>query len=145
MSEQRTRVRPTRVGIVVSDKMDKTALVAVETPLKHPRYKKYVRRTTKFMVHDERNECCVGDKVLIVQDRPRSKHKSWRLRRVVDRPVVARGTGVSAERPELEELAKERAALKEAKQAEAKAAEEEAAKAPEDAGEGSGDGAEDEG
>jgi small subunit ribosomal protein S17 len=144
MSEERTRVRPTRVGTVVSDKMDKTALVAVETPLKHPRYKKFVRRTTKFMVHDERNECCVGDKVLIVQDRPRSKRKSWRLRKVVDRPVVARGAGVSAEKPELEVLAQERAALKQAKQA----AEEEAGRAAEGASEdsgGSGDDVEDEG
>jgi len=117
MSEEGTRVRPTRVGIVVSDKMDKTALVAVETPLKHPRYKKFIRRTTKFMVHDERNECRTGDRVLIVQDRPRSKRKSWRLRKVVARPVVARGAGVSAEQPELEVLAEERAALKEAKHA----------------------------
>jgi small subunit ribosomal protein S17 len=118
MSEQRTLVRPTRVGVVVSDKMDKTAVVAVETPFKHPRYKKYVRRTKKFMIHDERNECQTGDKVLIVQDRPRSKQKTWRLRRVIDRPVLARGAAPRAESPEVEVLARERVAEKEARHAE---------------------------
>ena len=103
MSNENTRTRPTRIGVVVSDKMNKSAVVAVETPFKHPRYKKYIRRTKKFMIHDERNECEVGDKVLIVQDHSRSKRKSWRLRRIVNKlitPVVV--TAVEAERPEQE-------------------------------------------
>jgi small subunit ribosomal protein S17 len=80
--------------VVVSDKMDKTAVVAVEMLVKHPMYKKYVRQTSKFMAHDESNECCVGDKVLIVEDRPRSKRKSWRVRRILEKAVergLARG------------------------------------------------------
>ena len=88
MSNEQTLTRPTRVGVVVSDKMEKTAVVAVETPSKHPRYKKYVRKTKKFMIHDERNECRMGDKVQIVLDRPRSKSKSWRLRQVIERSLV---------------------------------------------------------
>jgi small subunit ribosomal protein S17 len=75
----------TRTGVVVSDKMDKTVVVQVERLVKHPVYKKYVRRRKKFMVHDEENAARVGDRVLIVEVRPLSKRKRWRLRQIVER------------------------------------------------------------
>ena len=73
------------VGLVVSDKMDKTITVEVERRVKHPLYKKYVRRRTKFHAHDEENTCNVGDTVTIEQCRPISKSKAWRLLEVVER------------------------------------------------------------
>jgi small subunit ribosomal protein S17 len=72
-------------GRVVSNRMNKTATVLVERRVKHPIYKKYVRRSTKLHVHDENNECQMGDTVLITECRPISKTKSWRLARVVSR------------------------------------------------------------
>ncbi|RJX34437.1 MAG: 30S ribosomal protein S17 [Desulfarculus sp.] len=72
-------------GVVVSDKMDKTVVVQVERLIKHPVYKKYVRRRAKFMAHDEKNDCHVGDTVLIRQSRPLSRHKRWRVSKVVER------------------------------------------------------------
>jgi small subunit ribosomal protein S17 len=78
-------LRKKRVGIVVSDKMDKTVTVEVQRLVSHPVYKKYIRRKTKFHAHDERNECHVGDKVLIVECRPLSKLKRWRVTEVVRR------------------------------------------------------------
>ena len=72
-------------GRVLSDRMDKTVTVLVERSVKHPLYKKYVRRSTKLHVHDEDNEGRVGDRVAISQCRPRSKTKSWRLERIVSR------------------------------------------------------------
>jgi small subunit ribosomal protein S17 len=75
----------TRTGVVVSDKMDKTVVVQVERLVKHPVYKKYVRRRKKFMVHDEENTARIGDRVLIVEVRPLSKHKRWRLRQIIER------------------------------------------------------------
>jgi len=77
--------RKTKVGRVVSDKMDKTITVAVERLIKHPNYGKYVRRTTKLKAHDEQNECKEGDLVAIAPCRPLSRHKSWKLVRVVER------------------------------------------------------------
>ena len=71
--------RKTRVGKVVSDKMDKTIVVAVENRVAHPLYKKIVKRTYKLKAHDENNECRVGDKVLVMETRPLSQDKSWRL------------------------------------------------------------------
>ncbi len=71
--------RKVRVGQVVSDKMDKTAVVAVTRLVKHPMYGRFVKRTTKFKVHDEQNECQVGDVVRITETRPLSKDKRWRL------------------------------------------------------------------
>ena len=71
--------RKTRVGKVVSDKMDKTIVVAVENRVAHPLYKKIVKRTYKLKAHDENNECRVGDKVLVMETRPLSKDKRWRL------------------------------------------------------------------
>jgi small subunit ribosomal protein S17 len=72
-------------GRVVSDKMDKTITVAVERLIKHPTYGKYVRRTTKLFAHDEQNECKEGDVVAIAPCRPLSRHKSWKLVRVIER------------------------------------------------------------
>ncbi len=77
--------RKVRVGKVVSDKMDKTIVVAVERLVKHPVYKRVVRRTTKFKVHDERGGAKVGDKVKIVETRPLSKEKRWRLVEIVEK------------------------------------------------------------
>ena len=82
MSEHVTS-RKTRVGLVVSDKMDKTVVVAVERREQHPIYKKYFRRTTKFKAHDEKNECRVGDQVQIMETRPLSKDKRWRVVSVI--------------------------------------------------------------
>ena len=79
-----SRVR-TLIGEVVSDKMDKTITVLVERREKHPLYKKYVRRSSKLHAHDENNECHVGDTVSIVQCRPLSKSKAWRLHSIVER------------------------------------------------------------
>ncbi|NLM44280.1 MAG: 30S ribosomal protein S17 [Clostridiales bacterium] len=77
--------RKTRVGRVVSDKMDKTIVVAIETLVRHPLYKKYIKRTTKFKAHDENNECKVGDRVLIMETRPLSKEKRWRLVEILEK------------------------------------------------------------
>ena len=76
-------LRKNRVGIVVSDKMDKTIVVAIEQRVKHPLYKKIVKRTKKFMVHDENNVAGVGDKVLIAETRHLSKDNCWRLVEVI--------------------------------------------------------------
>ena len=72
-------------GVVVSDKMDKTVVVLVERLVKHPVYKKYVRRQSKFMAHDENNDCRTGDTVLIRQSRPLSRQKRWRVSKVLER------------------------------------------------------------
>lgn len=79
--------RKTRVGTVVSDKMDKTVTVLVERLTKHPVYKKYVRKRAKFKAHDENNACRLGDKVLIVETRPLSKEKRWRVREVIEKAM----------------------------------------------------------
>lgn len=78
-------LRKSRVGIVVSDKMDKTIVVAVVRKVKHPLYKKYITRTKKFKAHDELNQCGIGDKVEIVETRPISKDKCWRLAEVIEK------------------------------------------------------------
>ena len=75
--------RQTKVGTVVSDKMDKTVVVAVEKVITHPLYHRFAKRTSKFYAHDEQNECKVGDEVIIVSDRPISRLKRWRVQRVV--------------------------------------------------------------
>ena len=75
----------TLTGTVVGNKMNKTISVSVERLVKHPTYGKYVRRTTKLLAHDENNECRAGDTVAIVECRPLSRHKSWRLVRVIER------------------------------------------------------------
>lgn len=82
--EQRA-LRKTRVGKVVSDKMDKTIVVAVETSVKHPLYGKIVKRTYKLKAHDENNECKTGDKVKVMETRPLSKEKRWRLVEIIEK------------------------------------------------------------
>ncbi|GAH87681.1 unnamed protein product, partial [marine sediment metagenome] len=77
------RKHKTRVGRVVSDKMDKTVIVAVETHKRHPLYKKTIRRVVKFKAHDEKNECSAGDTVRIVETRPLSREKRWRVSEII--------------------------------------------------------------
>ncbi|MCG8481887.1 MAG: 30S ribosomal protein S17 [Clostridia bacterium] len=77
--------RKTRIGNVVSDKMDKTVVVAVEDFVRHPLYGKAVKRTKKFKAHDENNECRIGDKVKIMETKPVSRDKRWRLVNIVER------------------------------------------------------------
>lgn len=86
MSEQTKTVR-TLTGRVVSDKMDKSAVVMVERQVRHPLYGKYIRRSTKLHIHDENNECRQGDTVTIKETRPVSRTKSWALVEVVERPA----------------------------------------------------------
>jgi len=76
-----------QVGTVVSDKMDKTVTVQVERLVKHPLYKKYVRRRNNFAAHDEANECRIGDEVLMTESRPLSKNKRWRVARIIKKAV----------------------------------------------------------
>ena len=78
-------MRKVKIGKVVSDKMDKTIVVTVEDSVKHPLYKKIVKRTQRFKAHDESNECKVGDLVKIMETRPLSKEKSWRLVNIIER------------------------------------------------------------
>lgn len=78
-------LRKERVGIVTSDKMDKSITVAVERREKHPIYGKFVKKTTKFTAHDEKNDCGIGDTVKIMETRPLSKNKRWRLVEVIER------------------------------------------------------------
>lgn len=80
--------RKNKFGKVVSDKMDKTIVVSVETTMRHPVYKKTIRVTKKYKAHDENNEAKVGDAVLIMETRPLSKDKCWRLVKVVEKAVV---------------------------------------------------------
>jgi len=77
--------RKTRIGVVVSDKMDKTIVVAIKTKVRHPLYGKMVNRTRKFKAHDEKNECGIGDTVKIMETRPLSKDKRWRLVEIVEK------------------------------------------------------------
>ena len=78
-------LRKTRVGKVISDKMDKTIVVAVEDHVKHPLYKKIVKRTYKLKAHDANNECGIGDKVKVMETRPLSKDKRWRLVEIIEK------------------------------------------------------------
>ena len=82
--EQRA-LRKTRVGIVVSNKMEKTITVAIERKVQHPIYKKYFKKTTKLLAHDEKRQCSIGDRVKIMETRPLSKLKRWRLVEVVEK------------------------------------------------------------
>ena len=81
MSER--NLRKTRVGTVASDKMDKTVVVAIQDNVRHPLYKKIIKRTVKFKAHDEQNACGVGDKVEIMETRPLSKDKRWRVTAII--------------------------------------------------------------
>lgn len=78
-------LRKVRIGKVLSDKMDKTIVVAVERNVKHPLYGKVVKRTYKLKAHDENNECNIGDRVKVMETRPLSKHKRWRLVQIIER------------------------------------------------------------
>ncbi len=84
MSEER-QLRKTRVGKVVSDKMDKTVVVAVNRLVKHPLYGKYLKRTGKLQAHDEQNACGIGDTVRIMETRPLSKNKCWRVVEIIEK------------------------------------------------------------
>ena len=85
MSENTRAFRKTRLGQVVSDKMDKTIVVAIEDSVQHPLYKKIMKRTYKLKAHDENNECGVGDTVEVMETRPLSKDKRWRLVRIIEK------------------------------------------------------------
>ena len=82
---QERNKRRTRVGKVLSNKMDKTIVVAIERRVRHPLYKKFITRTSKLVGHDEQNECQIGDVVKVVETRPLSKNKRWRLVEVVEK------------------------------------------------------------
>ena len=86
MSER--NLRKVMVGTVTSDKMDKTVVVSVETNVKHPMYNKIVKRTYKLKAHDENNECKMGDKVKVMETRPLSKDKRWRVVEVVEKAII---------------------------------------------------------
>ena len=77
--------RKTRTGVVVSDKMDKTVVVAVEGRRQHPLYKKYIKTTYRLKAHDEKNECGIGDRVLVMETRPISKDKKWRVVEIIEK------------------------------------------------------------
>ncbi len=81
-------LRKVMIGTVTSNKMDKTIVVSVETSVKHPLYGKFVKRTYKLKAHDENNECQIGDKVKVMETRPLSKDKRWRLVEVVEKAVI---------------------------------------------------------
>lgn len=82
---EKRNLRKERTGIVTSNKMDKSIVVAVERKVKHPKYGKFVKKTTKFVAHDEKNDCNQGDTVRIMETRPLSKSKNWRLVDIVER------------------------------------------------------------
>jgi len=88
MNDESKKVTRTVIGRVVSDKMDKSAVVVVERKVRHELYGKYIRRSTKLHIHDENNECQTGDTVSIEECRPISKTKSWRLVKVLERPEI---------------------------------------------------------
>lgn len=83
--ENTRNLRKERIGVVVSNKMDKSITIAVETKVKHPMYGKFIKKTAKFMAHDEKNDCNIGDTVKIMETRPLSKNKNWRLVEVIER------------------------------------------------------------
>ena len=78
-------LRKTRVGVVTSDKMDKTVVVAIKDRVRHPLYKKIINRTLKVKAHDEENQCSIGDRVLLMETRPLSKSKRWRVAKIIEK------------------------------------------------------------
>ncbi len=78
-------LRKERIGVVTSDKMEKSIVIAVERKEKHPKYGKFVKKTNKFVAHDEKNECGIGDTVRIMETRPLSKNKNWRLVEIIEK------------------------------------------------------------
>lgn len=85
MQQEERNLRKTRVGTVVSDKMDKTIVVEVKDSVKHPLYKKIIKRTVRFKAHDEKNECGIGDRIVIMETRPLSKDKRWRFVKTIEK------------------------------------------------------------
>lgn len=83
--EVKRNLRKERIGLVVSNKMDKSIVVAVLRKMKHPKYGKFVLKTSKFMAHDEKQECSIGDRVKIMETRPLSKNKCWRLVEIIEK------------------------------------------------------------
>ena len=84
MAEERA-LRKSRVGVVVSDKMDKTVVIAIEEHVKHQKYGKVIKRTIRLKVHDENNECGIGDKILVEETRPLSHDKRWRMVEIIEK------------------------------------------------------------
>ena len=84
-STEKRGLRKERIGLVTSNKMEKSIVVSVERKVKHPKYKKFIKRTSSFMAHDDKNECNIGDTVRIMETRPLSKNKCWRLVEIVER------------------------------------------------------------
>ncbi len=82
---EKRNLRKERIGLVVSNKMDKSITVQIERKFRHPMYGKFVKKTTKFIAHDEKNECNIGDTVRIMETRPLSKNKNWRLVEIIER------------------------------------------------------------
>jgi small subunit ribosomal protein S17 len=91
-SSNERKQRKIRTGIVVSDKMDKTVVVEVSRTVLHPVYKKFVRRRKRFMAHDEDNRCRIGDEVMIVETRPLSRQKNWRVQKIVKEAALPGGS-----------------------------------------------------
>jgi len=85
MADKRANARKTRVGTVVSDKMDKTAVILIEDRVPHPLYKKIIKRSIKLKAHDESNQCGIGDRVRVMETRPLSKDKRWRLVEIIEK------------------------------------------------------------
>ena len=85
MNMEKRNLRKERIGVVTSDKMEKSIVVAVERKVKHPKYGKFVKKTTRFVAHDENNDCHIGDTVRIMETRPLSKSKNWRLVEIIER------------------------------------------------------------
>jgi small subunit ribosomal protein S17 len=90
-SSENRKQRKVRTGVVISNKMDKTVVVEVSRTVMHPVYKKFVRRRKRFMAHDEENRCQIGDQVMIVETRPLSRHKNWRVRKIVKEAALPGG------------------------------------------------------
>jgi small subunit ribosomal protein S17 len=82
---EKRNLRKERIGVVLSNKMEKSITIAVESKVKHPIYGKFIKKTSKFMAHDEKNECSIGDTVRIMETRPLSKSKNWRLVEILEK------------------------------------------------------------
>jgi small subunit ribosomal protein S17 len=91
-SSNERKQRKVRTGVVISDRMDKTVVVEVSRTVLHPVYKKFVRRRKRFMAHDEENRCHIGDEVTIVETRPLSRHKNWRVQKIVREAAMPGGS-----------------------------------------------------
>jgi len=120
-----------RLGQVVSDKMDKTVVVAVETPKRHRLYKKTIKRVVKYKAHDEKNKCRAGDKVIIVETRPLSREKRWRVAEIVAKAEVVEISPEEIAREDLAKITPEKKAPEEAAKVKAEEATGEEAKAEE--------------